>query len=266
MQPISLLALDLDGTLLHGDGSLSVRTLKVLEACRRRGIRLAVVTGRALPAAAVYGERLRPDALIVHGGAAAYVGSERIFSRTMPADMTDRLAAACLAVPGVNIVTVETAEGGYVNHGAPPLPPDYAHIRPHDFSLPLGKCGYEVMAELPDEAAARRLAAAFPLCDRVGFAGDRFVRFALKGADKRTAVEAVAHRFHLQLSDTAAFGDDYNDICLLKACAIGVAMGNAPSEVKQAANAVAASNDEDGVAGWLEEWLLQNGSQKGRPL
>ena len=49
---------------------------------------------------------------------------------------------------------------------------------------------------------------------------------------------------------TAAFGDDFNDIGMLKFCGIGVAMGNAIAEVKSIADDVCLTNDEDGLAKW----------------
>ncbi len=51
-------------------------------------------------------------------------------------------------------------------------------------------------------------------------------------------------------------GDNYNDIDMLKYAGLGVAMGNAPEEVKQAADFVTLSNEEDGVAAALEKYLF----------
>lgn len=56
-----------------------------------------------------------------------------------------------------------------------------------------------------------------------------------------------------------AFGDDFADIGMLKLCGLGVAMGNAIDEVKKKADLVIGSNDEDGIAVFLEENLLSGG-------
>ncbi len=58
-----------------------------------------------------------------------------------------------------------------------------------------------------------------------------------------------------QLKDIVAFGDDYNDIDMIRECGIGVAMVNAPDDVKAAADIIAATNEEDGVAAELEKML-----------
>ena len=50
--------------------------------------------------------------------------------------------------------------------------------------------------------------------------------------------------------------DDHADIGMLKMCGVGVAMGNAIQEVKNIADDITFSNEEDGVAGWLEKWII----------
>ena len=57
--------------------------------------------------------------------------------------------------------------------------------------------------------------------------------------------------------ETVAFGDAENDIPMLKTAGIGVAMGNATAPVKTAADAITASNNDDGIALWLEKNLLE---------
>ena len=54
-----------------------------------------------------------------------------------------------------------------------------------------------------------------------------------------------------------AFGDDLADMGMLKMCGIGVAMGNAVDEVKAMADIVIGTNDEDGIADFLEERFLR---------
>ncbi|MDE7186642.1 MAG: HAD hydrolase family protein, partial [Lachnospiraceae bacterium] len=54
----------------------------------------------------------------------------------------------------------------------------------------------------------------------------------------------------------AAFGDGYADIGMLKLCGIGVAMDNAVQEAKDIADDITLSNEEDGVAAYLEKWII----------
>ena len=75
-----------------------------------------------------------------------------------------------------------------------------------------------------------------------------------KSATKRKAIEATAAYFGIFLSDVAAFGDDHNDIEMLRVC--GVAVANAVDEAKAAADFCCGANDSDGVAKWIEERVL----------
>ena len=55
-----------------------------------------------------------------------------------------------------------------------------------------------------------------------------------------------------------AFGDDYNDFEIIKECGVGVAMGNAEEAIKEVAEYITATNEEDGVAKFLEEKILKS--------
>lgn len=79
---------------------------------------------------------------------------------------------------------------------------------------------------------------------------------ALMNRAKWNAIKRLSTNFEVSSADIAAFGDDYNDIEMLQNCGIGVAVANALDEAKAAANFVCGSNDEDGVARWLEENVL----------
>ena len=59
-----------------------------------------------------------------------------------------------------------------------------------------------------------------------------------------------------------AFGDDFNDLGMLATAGWGVAMGNAIPEIKAAANDVTATNNEDGVARYLEKLLQSQGNKR----
>ena len=72
-------------------------------------------------------------------------------------------------------------------------------------------------------------------------------------AGKSKGVNRLSELFCIPMSDIAAFGDDFNDIEILRNCGIGVAVANACEVAKSAADYVCGSNDEDGVARWIEK-------------
>lgn len=78
------------------------------------------------------------------------------------------------------------------------------------------------------------------------------------GVDKAVGVAEVLERLGAGWRDTIAFGDDRNDLPLLARAGRAIAMGDALDAVKRAADEVTASNDDDGVAHWLERHLLRS--------
>ncbi|NLT14504.1 MAG: HAD hydrolase family protein, partial [Clostridiales bacterium] len=79
-----------------------------------------------------------------------------------------------------------------------------------------------------------------------------------KSTSKLNAVKQLADLWNIPVSLVAAFGDDYNDIEMLSGCGTGVAMANAIAEVKEAANAVTGTNNDDGVAAYIMSQILND--------
>lgn len=75
-------------------------------------------------------------------------------------------------------------------------------------------------------------------------------------ASKTSAISVLQKKFNVKQSEIIAMGDNYNDIDMLEYAGIGVAMGNAPEEVKNHGNDVTLTNDEDGVAVALEKYVI----------
>lgn len=79
-----------------------------------------------------------------------------------------------------------------------------------------------------------------------------------KGASKTSAIEILRKKFNIKQSEILAAGDNYNDMDMIEYAGLGVAMGNAPDEVKKCADFVTLSNDEDGVAEVIKKFCLGN--------
>ena len=77
-----------------------------------------------------------------------------------------------------------------------------------------------------------------------------------KSASKYRAIEFLAEQYHVDIEDIVAFGDDYNDMEMIERCGNGIAVGNALEIVKGVADQVCESNQNDGVARWIERNLL----------
>ena len=77
-------------------------------------------------------------------------------------------------------------------------------------------------------------------------------------ATKWNGIKAMLNICNCSPNETVYFGDDQDDIEPIKMCGLGVAVYNGIDEVKDAADYLAASNDNDGVAEFLAHWILKN--------
>lgn len=83
------------------------------------------------------------------------------------------------------------------------------------------------------------------------FSGDYFLEAVSKDANKGNALKWICRNKGIDIKNTIAFGDNFNDIEMIEYAGIGVAMYNAEEEVKQKADYIALSNEEDGVGKFL---------------
>ena len=109
------------------------------------------------------------------------------------------------------------------------------------------------------EAYERGLMERIPSCTS-GRWHPAFTDITAKGADKGEGIRALAAHMGLDLRYTMAFGDGGNDSSMIKAAGIGVAMGNALESLKQEADYITTSVDEDGVMNALRHYKLIGGS------
>ena len=83
-----------------------------------------------------------------------------------------------------------------------------------------------------------------------------YLEITHRSVSKGHALSLLADIHGLSMEETLAFGDHFNDLSMLKAAGVGVAMGNAPQAVREAADAVTADNHHNGVSLYLERVLL----------
>ncbi|WP_019678959.1 HAD family hydrolase [Ruminococcus flavefaciens] len=250
-----LILTDLDHTLLKTDGTVSGRTLEVLQRCRQKGVLFAIATARYWIGAERYTELLKPDYEITTDGTLIHSGDECIYSCEFTADETNAIAAALLKAAPASEITVANGKTVYWNSKHIAESEKLHKAVYFEYDRPLQCGGNKIVAELPSEAIARGIADRFG-CKLQCYRGENWYGFMPRGAGKIAAINALADKCGISLADIVSFGDDKNDIDMLKMCGTGVAVANAVQEVLDTADEVTVSNDEDGVALWLERNLL----------
>ncbi|MCQ4083180.1 Cof-type HAD-IIB family hydrolase [Streptomyces sp. RB6PN25] len=258
--PYGLIATDLDGTLLRGDGSVSRRTCDALAAATAAGAAHVIVTGRPVSRTLHIFEALGYEGLAVCGqGAQLYHAGER---RLLTSVTLDRQLAAlalekiqaevgplAVAAPRDGVDGAFLVGPGYRTSAT--LPATRIAGRAELLAEPIGKVFIQ-HPTLGDDALAEAARAAAGGLVGVVMAGEDTVELLPPGLTKATGLSLAARRLGLTAADTIAFGDMPNDVPMFSWAAYGVAMAAAHDELKAVADEVTAANDEDGIALVLE--------------
>ncbi len=117
---------------------------------------------------------------------------------------------------------------------------------------PVAKIAFDRVDTIDEDLLRRHLPHA---CRFIVTCGNRLGEIMTPTATKAWGIRRVAEHWGLGIRDVVAFGDETNDIEMILESGLGVAMANAHPEVKEAADHVTASNDEDGVALVLERLM-----------
>lgn len=266
MEACRLLLFDLDGTLLRSDKSISPRTLQALQRCRQKGTLIGISTSRGAQNAAAFTEELQPDILIVSGGALVKYQDNYIYKAVFSKEETKQIISAARRVAGAGCeITVDTMKVHYWNYKTDPKKQDksWGDSVYTDFT-DFEESSLKICVEIFDDNQARLLQDMLKDCDCVRFSDGYWYKFTPEGVTKENAIREVCAALTISSKDITAFGDDYADIGMLKLCGMGIAMGNAEKEVKKAADLVIGSNDEDGIAEYLEHFFLTEEDRRGK--
>lgn len=248
---------DLDGTLLRNDKSISKRTFKIISDLEIIGVEFIMATARA--PRSVF--QLLPFDftnmyVICYNGAEIYKGNTLLYYKYLDASVVktiiDWIHINC---PGTNI-SLEMNNRLYTNFDISIMKgwiPPYTQVDFNSFSY---KPAAKILVDLTCINEINTLKSMLPQnCSMLVTDGGTLGQIAHSDISKLNGVRSLAKTLGYSLKDIVAFGDDFNDIEMIRECGIGVAMGNAPFEVKRAADIVAAMNDEDGVAIELEKMI-----------
>ena len=117
----------------------------------------------------------------------------------------------------------------------------------------ISKYSQNIFRKCSDQKSALNIANKFSDCKLICYRGENLYGFVNKNAGKVQAIKSLAKCLNIELSNIIAFGDDLNDIEMLEQCGYGIAVSNAIEEVLNIADYITDSNDEDGVAKFIEK-------------
>jgi hydroxymethylpyrimidine pyrophosphatase-like HAD family hydrolase len=264
---IRLVATDLDGTLLHTDGTVTERTRAALTAVERLGVRVVFVTGRPIRWMEDLWEHVGGHGLAIcsNGGIVYDVHARAVrTTRPIPVDVGLQVAGVLRAeVPGTTF-GVERA-GGFG------MEPTFL-----DRDVPDGVEVGELDEVFRDDTV--KLLARHPSLDPEAFWGTAervvghlvtttwsslgaLVEISAPGVTKASTLALLCEELGVTPAEVAAFGDMPNDLAMLAWSGTSYAMANAHPSVLAQAVGRAPANEDDGVAAVLEELFSLGGNE-----
>lgn len=265
MPRYKLIAADLDDTLLNDRIEVSPANHEALQKAMDMGVIVTIATGRmfrsALPVAEQLGIRYP---IITYQGALIRdpVTKETLWERPVPLDLAQPvLEEGYRAGVHMNVYVDDslfvdriTPEGsGYANLAGVPITP-VGNLTDFLKQDPV-KILFVADPYLLDRLN-RELQGKFGHSLYITKSKPNYLEFMHPKATKRHGLEALARKYGILREEIIAFGDSYNDIDMLEFAGIGVAMGNAPEEIKKRADYVADTNNNDGIAKAVEKFIV----------
>lgn len=292
-----MIATDLDGTLLGHHGQVSTRTLSALDAARKAGIIVALITGRPPRwlAPVVHQTGWHGLAISANGAVLLDLEAKRV-EATYPIpyeDLVEAIAAIRELLPGVSFATENVHPGSAVPVVDPTAPPETNHAaEPSAFGH---EPGYRALAlklpHMPRTAPIEELIGSGDVVKLLA-RGDSnevpnpdatmhaiadelrgvvtvthsttetvLMEIARRDTTKATGLEALARHHGIDREDIVAVGDMPNDLPMLQWAGAGYAVANAHPRVLAGVRDgnVIGANTDDGVAALIERLLTTNG-------
>ncbi|WP_226659927.1 Cof-type HAD-IIB family hydrolase [Pseudalkalibacillus hwajinpoensis] len=265
-----MIVLDLDDTLLNAEQMISTRNKEALMQAQQEGKKVVLASGRPTFGMVSYAEELRladyeSYILSFNGGKIINCQSEKdFFSQTLSVEAVQRLHEISLrenvyihTYIGDEIITTEenpyttiesdltglpiTVVDSFIDRVKEPVVKVLMVGEPEH----LKKVETKLQEELGEEFSVMR-------------SKPYFLEFTHKGITKGTSIEKLIHELGIKREEVIAVGDSYNDQEMIEYAGLGVAMGNAPDDIKKISDYIADTNENDGVAKVVEKFLLKD--------
>ncbi|KGX92670.1 haloacid dehalogenase [Pontibacillus halophilus JSM 076056 = DSM 19796] len=268
-----LIALDLDGTLLTDDKRISERNKAAILKAKEQGHIVSIATGRPHRASINFYDELGLDTPMVNFNGALIHHPKNHYWDAIHSPMDIRTARkiihTCYEL-GVKNILAEVRDDVYLDrydeelmeifHSSKTpfnIGPLTNHLEDDPTSIlihPEVDKIHELRQSLDDEHASM-------IEHRKWGAPWHVIEIVRKGLNKAVGLQKIMHYYHIEPEHVIAFGDEDNDLEMIEFAGVGVAMDNAITELKDVAKHVTESNENDGIARFLEDYLQLSSSK-----
>lgn len=262
-----LIAIDLDGTTLKNDKTISSRTKQTLQRAMELGHKVCIATGRPYQLSKGYYEELKLDTPIVNfNGAFVHHPQDPDFGSyhyPLPIPTVKQVIQTCEAFE-VQHIMVEVLDNVYIREQDHLLEQSFfsseRFVHKGDLQQMLMEEPTSILVQPQDEQTEQlsQLLAkthANVIEPRKWGAPWNIIEIIRYGINKWNGVQRIADYYGIPRQCIIAFGDEDNDLEMIQQAGQGIAMGNAIPSLKEIADSVTASNEEDGIALYLEKVL-----------
>lgn len=263
-----MIVLDLDDTLLRDDHTISPITKETLFKAQDQGVKVVLASGRPTYAMRDLGEELRLSdygsyLLSFNGGRITNCKTnEDIFSSTLTLDDVAFLHDLSIkenvyihTYVGDEIITEKNNDFTTIEADITGLP----IIEVEDFVASVTERPVKIlMVEDPEILKPLEKKLQKELSERFSVLRSKpyFLEFTEKGVTKGTSLDHLIKQLGIKREEVIAIGDSYNDQSMIEFAGLGVAMGNAPEDIKAISDYVTKTNMEDGVAHVVQKFVF----------
>ncbi|MBA2874788.1 hypothetical protein HNR31_001559 [Anoxybacillus caldiproteolyticus] len=266
-----LLALNIDGTILKNNGRLPKETKEAVEFVKKKGVYVTLITSRNLLAARKIAKALKLDSMLItfQGAIIGKSLNEKIYEAVIPEERTFnivqvlenfscniRLMHERYSIGNRKKVQKDLVAKTVLSSGDPFFYPtqfvDSLGDVLRDDPLTVPKIDVYFANGKERQEAAAVLREAFPNIEII-MQPNRKMEIVPQGVSKLAGLRRLGNHLGILLNEMVVIGDGIDDIPAIEAAGLGVAMGNAPAEVKKVADWVTRSNEQLGVAYMIKE-------------
>ena len=264
-----LLAFDIDGTLTNSKKEITPATKAAIMKAVNKGVKISIATGRPVPGVKDYVKELElvengGYIVSLNGGIVMSCRDNKVISQSLIPlelnskiyDISKKYKVTLLTYDGDDVITEDPSD-------------KYVQIEARINKIPVRKLDnlgealvFQVpkflMVGEPDYLATVEEEIKPILMDELDVYRSEpfFLEIVPKGVNKANALEALCNEMGISREEVMSFGDGYNDITMIEYAGMGVAMSNGNNLIKERADYVAPSNDEDGIVSVLEKFVL----------
>lgn len=257
---IKMIFLDIDGTLYNSKKQLTEYTKKILNKVAEEGIYVVLCSGRQNSQVCELSKSIDISKYAIScNGAFVYNYEDDIdiAENVMKKESIEKIWSFCKE-ENIKLI-LEAKKDRYVNFESD----ERKHIKIDGIEDILDKKIFQMVIDEIVIEKTEKVKELLISDDNIwtanygpSYYGNYFFDINNKNIDKGIGIKELIKYLGIKKEETIGFGDGINDYAMIRECGIGIAMGNAEEELKRTADYVTLTNNEDGVAKFIEEYIL----------